>query len=68
MTSQNAFILGTVSAFDSTAGISLTIDGESAATTKKYKYLSSYAPVVGDRVLILKMAGTYIVIGMMLPK
>ena len=44
--------LGTISAVDNTNGLTLVIDGESSATTKKYHYLSSYVPTAGDRVLI----------------
>jgi hypothetical protein len=56
-------ILGTVGAIETTRGLSLIIDGETAPTTKEYYYLASYAPVTGDRVLIEEINGTYIVIG-----
>lgn len=56
-------ILGTISAYTSGTGVALTIDGESTPTTKKYLFLSSYTPVVGDRVLIEEISGTYVVIG-----
>ena len=56
-------IIGTVGAIETTKGLSLIIDGETSPTTKEYYYLSSYAPVTGDRVLIEEINGTYIVIG-----
>lgn len=56
-------ILGTISAYTSGTGVALTIDGESTPTTKKYLFLSSYTPVVDDRVLIEEIAGTYVVLG-----
>lgn len=56
-------ILGTISAYTSGTGVSLTIDGESTPTTKKYMFLSSYTPVVNDRVLIEEVSGTYVVLG-----
>ncbi len=55
-------ILGTVAAVDS-AGVQILIDGESTPTTKKYKRLSSYSPVVNDRVLIAEIGGSYVVLG-----
>ena len=45
-------ILGTISSYSSGTGVTLTIDGESSPTTKDYMFLSSYTPVVGDRVII----------------
>lgn len=46
-------------------GLSLIPDDQSEAMQKHYKYLSSTypAPAVGDRVVIMKMSGTYIVVG-----
>lgn len=46
-------------------GLSLIPDDQSEAMQKHYKFLSSayQAPDVGDRVVIMKMSGTYIVLG-----
>lgn len=41
----------------------MTIDGESSPTTKDYMFLSSYTPVVGDRVIIEEISGSYVVLG-----
>ncbi len=56
-------ILGTISSYTAGKGVSLTIDGESNPTAKKYAFLSTYTPVVGDRVLIEEISGTYVVLG-----
>ena len=56
-------ILGTVQAVDNTNGLSILFDSETEATTKDYKYLASYVPAVGDRVLIEQISGTYVIIG-----
>lgn len=56
-------ILGTVQAVDNTNGLSILLDSETEATTKDYKYLASYVPAVGDRVLIEEISGTYVIIG-----
>jgi hypothetical protein len=55
--------LGTISAYTANSGVKVTIDGESTSTTKTYKFLSSYSPAVGDRVLIEELAGSYVVLG-----
>ena len=56
-------ILGTVKSNTSGSGVTVQIDGESAATTKKYTYLSSYTPAVNDRVLIAEVGGSYVILG-----
>ena len=56
-------ILGTVQAVDNTSGLSILLDSETEATAKDYKYLASYVPAVGDRVLIEQISGTYVIIG-----
>lgn len=39
-------------------------DGETATSSKLYKRLASYSsPAVNDRVLLLRVFGTYIIIG-----
>ena len=55
-------ILGTVRTTNN-AGIQLQLDDEETATTKRYKRLSSYTPAAGDRVLIVKISGTYVILG-----
>ena len=47
------------------SGVTLILDGESEASTKRYKYMTSgYAePAAGDRVVVMKMSGTYVVLG-----
>lgn len=44
-------------------GVTLRFEGEAAARTKVYKRLASYTPTAGDRVYIVPVSGTYIVIG-----
>lgn len=56
-------ILGTISSWTNNAGVTVTIDGEEAPTTKKYMWLSSYLPQVGDRVLIEEIGGSYVILG-----
>lgn len=56
-------ILGTITSYSANTGVTLTIDGESSPTTKNYAFLSTYAPTVGDRVLIEEISGSYVVLG-----
>ena len=63
--SRNAdLFLATVANVNS-SGLTLIMDGELEATTKRYKYMTSgYAdPAAGDRVVVMKMSGTFVVLG-----
>lgn len=57
------FRLGKIDPAYSSGRPRIVFDGETAASTKQYPYLSSYIPVAGDRVLLARVAGSYIVIG-----
>ena len=41
----------------------LEFDGAGYTTEKYYKVLRSYTAALGDRVLVVKMSGTFIVLG-----
>lgn len=56
-------LLGTISAVDASNGLTLTLDGESSPTTKKYHYLASYEPAANDRVLVEEVGDSYVVLG-----
>lgn len=56
-------ILGTITTWRNRSGVTLTIDGEDTPTTKRYMWLSSYLPIVGDRVLVEEIGGSYVIIG-----
>lgn len=57
-------LLATVAAVTS-GGLTLIPDGETEATRKKYKYMTSAypAPAAGDRVVVMRLSGTYVVLG-----
>jgi hypothetical protein len=59
---EKVFRLGKV---DSVTGGLPTIqfDGEETASGKLYAKLDGYSPTTGDRVLLAKVSGTYIVLG-----
>ena len=56
-------ILGTIKSYTQNEGVTVLIDGEEMPTQKDYKFLSSYSPVIDDRVLIEEISGTYVIIG-----
>ncbi len=41
----------------------IIFDGENIASEKEYPRLASYKPVAGDRVILAKLAGTYVILG-----
>lgn len=41
----------------------IVFDGEIVPSKKRYPYLGSYTPKGSDRVLMLKVAGTYVILG-----
>jgi len=53
--------LGTVTS--TSGGIYVQFDGETTASAKKYKRLANYSPTVSDRVLLVKVGGTYVILG-----
>lgn len=59
------FLLGTVASVSTTHGVRIQIDGQDVAMSKYYKMLltGAGAPSVGDRVVIMKHSGTYVVLG-----
>lgn len=58
------FYLGTVSAWSVEAGASIKPDGQDSGSTKRYKVLQTGRPLkAGNRYLLMKQSGTYIVLG-----
>jgi hypothetical protein len=55
-------MLATVTDVAST-GVLVQFDGESIASTRRYRYLGPYGPDVGDRVVMLRSGSTWVVSG-----
>ncbi|WP_281659135.1 hypothetical protein [Halobacillus sp. Cin3] len=53
------FRLGKVASTDGR----VNFDGEQSAGLKKYKRLSNYTPSIGDRVLLARVKGSYVILG-----
>lgn len=62
--SNAEFVMGTVVSAVSGRGITVRIDGQDSASAKAYKRLMTGSALnSGQRVLLIKMSGTYIVLG-----
>jgi hypothetical protein len=49
---------------DLTGGTKVTLDGEDAPSGRSYPRLSSYTPVVGDRVMLVRdRGGVWVILG-----
>ena len=58
------FFLATVNIWDNSKGVTFTLDGQSEPTQKYYKMMLMCRPLKrGARVVVMKMSGTYIVLG-----
>lgn len=55
--------LATVVSYSSSTGVKIRLDGEETGMEKSYKRLYGTTYSAGQRVLVAKMSGTYIVIG-----
>lgn len=60
---ESDLFLATVGTYSSGSGATLIFDGQSQATTKRYKRLSTYTPTAGARVLVAKIGGSYVILG-----
>lgn len=59
---EDAYRLGTIDPAYVSGNPKIVFDGETTASAKQYLYLSSYTPKANDRVLLLKVSGSYVVI------
>lgn len=60
---SESFKLGIVSSLFPDGKGKIKFDGEDTASEKKYPALSTYIPVVNDRVLLAMVSGTYVILG-----
>lgn len=58
------FYLATIGSVSASAGATLIFDGQEEATTKGYKHLlNGTALAAGDRVLVLRTNGSFVILG-----
>ena len=63
--SNAEFYLATMTGGKASEGLKIKLDGDSSGSTKSYKILQTgrEPPRTGDRVLVIKLSGTYVVLG-----
>lgn len=61
--STTYYKLGTIDTAHTSGSPKVTFDGESVVSTKTYTRLSSYTPTANDRVLLLVVGATYVILG-----
>ena len=59
---KSAFRLGTITAIKP-QGTTVKFEGEDTASDKAYTVVQTYTPTVSDRVVLLNISGTYVVLG-----
>lgn len=60
---EKPFALGTIQAGYVSGKPRVKFDGEEETSLKGYNFLTTYTPVSGDRVLLAKMSGSYVIMG-----
>ena len=60
---QQVFRLGTVTNLFENGTAQVRFDGEESPSQKQYAFLSTYRPVVDDRVFLAAIGGTYVILG-----
>lgn len=65
LASNAEFYLATITGGSKDVGLKIRLDGDSSGSTKSYKLLMTgrEPPKSGDRVLVIKLSGTYVVLG-----
>jgi len=57
------FSLGKIDPFYSGGNPRILFDGEASVSMKRYPYLSTYQPISNDRVLLINIANTHLIVG-----
>lgn len=61
--SSSNFRLATIDPTYTSGKPSVTFDGESTVSTKTFTYLGSYTPVASDRVLMVRVGSSWVILG-----
>ena len=63
---ETDFYLGTVTNWSNADGVQIQLDGQDQAMTKRFKMMQIPRPIhIGERVIVMKQAGTYVVLGVL---
>lgn len=61
---KTEFFLGKVTAWSNATGVEVQLDGQDSPMTKRYKMMLMCRPLhTGTRVVVMKISGSYIVLG-----
>lgn len=60
---QAPFKIGTIPESYQGGNPTVRFDGESAASSKRFPFMTSYSPQAGDRVLLAKVGTSYCILG-----
>lgn len=55
--------IATVASYSSSLGVTLILPGETEPTAKRYRVATSSTLSTGNRVLVAKVSGTYVILG-----
>lgn len=61
LSNQPGYKIGTIAS--ASGKPTIIFAGEDQPSQKGYSYLASYIPAIGDRVLLAKIGGTYVILG-----
>ena len=61
--SDDRFFVATIGNYNSALGSTLILPGTTTPTTKRYKRAVTATLSAGQRVLVMKFSGTYLIIG-----
>lgn len=61
--SPSELLIASVGNYDSSWGATLILPGSTTPTTKRFKSIFGLTISSGDRVLVAKISGTYVIIG-----
>jgi hypothetical protein len=60
---DKTFSLGTISSTHTSGRPKVLFDGDTVVSAKQYPYLSSYTPSANDRVLLVNVGGSHVIVG-----
>ena len=60
---EGPFVVATVGDYNSSTGTTLIFPGQTTASQKRYKRLYNVSLSAGQKVLVAKLSGTYVILG-----
>lgn len=60
---QGELLIATIDNYNSSTGSTLILPGSTTATQKRYKRIDGLTVASGNRVLVARVSGTYLILG-----